>query len=152
MMKWKWEWQAIDGANLKAPIGKEEVGPNPTDRGKKWIKASPFSRRTWRPALHRHDVAKLADVLDGKIVEPPQDWEGKQNLCADAGYIGKQHHKTIINHGYIAHVRPRGEEAQEKDKNLLYKPLRWIVEVSHSWFNRFKKNSKNVSKKESVKS
>jgi transposase len=29
----KWEWQSIDGSNVKAPLGREKVGPNPTDRG-----------------------------------------------------------------------------------------------------------------------
>lgn len=29
------EWQAMDGAMAKAPLGGEATGPNPTDRGKK---------------------------------------------------------------------------------------------------------------------
>jgi transposase len=32
----KWAWQSIDGAKIKAPMGDEAVGRNPTDRGKKW--------------------------------------------------------------------------------------------------------------------
>jgi len=48
-----WEWQAIDGAHTKAPLGKEEVGPNPTDRGKKWEQTSFAGRRTWRPVIDR---------------------------------------------------------------------------------------------------
>lgn len=31
----RWRWQAIDGAKIKAPIGEDGVGRNPTDRGKK---------------------------------------------------------------------------------------------------------------------
>ena len=31
-----WRWQSIDGAMMKAPMAQESVGPNPTDRGKKW--------------------------------------------------------------------------------------------------------------------
>ena len=31
----KWRWQAVDGAKIKAPLGHEAVGRNPTDRGKK---------------------------------------------------------------------------------------------------------------------
>jgi transposase len=34
----KWEWQSIDGSMVKAPLGREEAGPNPTDRGKKGSK------------------------------------------------------------------------------------------------------------------
>lgn len=29
-----WEWQAMDGAMTKAPLGGKGTGPNPTDRGK----------------------------------------------------------------------------------------------------------------------
>lgn len=30
-----WEWQSIDASMVKAPLAKEAVGANPTDRGKK---------------------------------------------------------------------------------------------------------------------
>lgn len=29
-----WEWQSMDGCMTKAPLAKESVGKNPTDRGK----------------------------------------------------------------------------------------------------------------------
>lgn len=49
-----WEWQAADGAMVKAPMAREAVGPNPTDRGKKRHQATPAHRRAWRPAVdHR---------------------------------------------------------------------------------------------------
>src|SRR5919201_5931604 len=31
----EWEWQAMDGALTKAPLGGEKTGPNPTDRAKR---------------------------------------------------------------------------------------------------------------------
>jgi len=31
-----WEWLSIDSSSVKAPLALESVGPNPTDRGKKW--------------------------------------------------------------------------------------------------------------------
>jgi putative transposase len=40
---------------------------------------------------------------------------------------------------YIPHVKKRGEEIQEKKTIPGYKARRWVVEVSHSWFNRFRK-------------
>lgn len=40
----KWRWQAIDGAKFKAPMGDDDVGRNPTDRGKKWYGAAPSGR------------------------------------------------------------------------------------------------------------
>jgi transposase len=49
----QWEWQAIDGAHMKAPLGRDETGPSPVDRGKKRQQAPSVGRRTWRPALDR---------------------------------------------------------------------------------------------------
>ena len=46
-----WQWQSIDGAMIKAPMALEEVGRNPTDRGKKRKQASHPCRRAWRPAI-----------------------------------------------------------------------------------------------------
>jgi transposase len=46
-----WAWQSIDGAMGKAPLAQEAVGPNPTDRGKKWDETQPARRRPWNPAI-----------------------------------------------------------------------------------------------------
>ena len=53
-----WRWQSVDGAMMKAPLAQESVGPNPTDRGKKWDQANAPGRRAWRPALDRRDRSK----------------------------------------------------------------------------------------------
>lgn len=87
---------------------------------------------------NRHDVSQLVKVLQGKIVEPIMEAE-LENLCADAGYSGKGPREAMVAAGYQPHVRPRGEEKKEKRKNPLFKARRWVVEVSHSWFNRFRK-------------
>ena len=50
-----WRWQRVDGAMVKAPLAQESVGPNPTDRGKKWNHASGAGRRAWDPAVARRD-------------------------------------------------------------------------------------------------
>lgn len=50
-----WEWQSIDGAMVKAPLARETVGPNPTDRGKKRQQAPCACRRAWRPVVGRRD-------------------------------------------------------------------------------------------------
>jgi transposase len=46
-----WSWQSIDGAVVKAPLALEAVGPNPTDRGKKWDQKKSSRRRNWNPAV-----------------------------------------------------------------------------------------------------
>lgn len=46
-----WRWQSIDGAMFKAPLAQEAVGPNPTDRGKKWQQTPLAGGRAWRPVV-----------------------------------------------------------------------------------------------------
>jgi transposase len=45
-------------------------------------------------------------------------------------------------------IRPRGEEKQEKKKNPQFKARRWVVEICHSWLNRFRKLLVRYEKKE----
>lgn len=87
---------------------------------------------------NRHDSISLDALLRNRFT--PIDFEHyesiDENLCLDAGYIGKAN--IAKNHGFISHIRPRGEE--KKDIEIHgFKAKRWIVEVAHSWFNRFRK-------------
>lgn len=50
-----WRWQSIDGSMMKAPLAQASVGPNPTDRGKKWKQAALVGGRPWRPAVAHRD-------------------------------------------------------------------------------------------------
>ena len=42
-------------------------------------------------------------------------------------------------HGYIPHVKGRGQEATEIHHDPNKRARRLVVEVAHSWFNRFRK-------------
>ncbi len=79
------------------------------------------------------------NVLKGKVVGGPFEPEVADNLWLDAGYTGDNARQVIENAGYLPHVRPRGEEIAEKERNPEFKPRRWVVEVSLSWLNRFRK-------------
>jgi len=85
---------------------------------------------------NRHDVSQLAAVLDGIVIDRPTT---DQHLCADKGYAGEPAQQTIKERQYTPHVKQRGEEIQEKKNNPAYKARRYVVEVAHSWFNRFRK-------------
>jgi transposase len=67
------------------------------------------------------------------------------HLCLDAGYRGAQ--KVAEGMGYTAHIRGRGEEQREKENNPAFKARRWVVEVCHSWLNRFRKHLVRYEKK-----
>ena len=81
-----------------------------------------------------------------------------ENLCADSGYVGKEAESLMRGAGYIAHVVPRGEERKLKDAAWAvqkesgdvaqgYRARRWVVEVSHRWFNLFRKLTIRYEKK-----
>ena len=89
---------------------------------------------------NRHDVSQLGAVLEAVVVNranPPL--RRNKHLCADAGYTGAPALKVIEGHGYIPHVKGRGQEADELKRDPDKKARRWVVEVTHSWFNRFRK-------------
>ena len=85
---------------------------------------------------NRHDVSQLELVLDEIIIDRP---DTEQYLCADRGYSGEPAQQAIKDRSYIPHVKQRGEEIQEKKNNPSFRARRWVVEVTHSWFNRFRK-------------
>ena len=89
---------------------------------------------------NRHDVSQLEAVLAGIMVKKPNPPKRRhKHLCADAGYTGAPAMKIILAHGYIPHVKGRRQEAAELKDTPKKKARRWVVEVAHSWFNRFRK-------------
>ena len=50
-----WSWQSIDGSLGKAPLAREAVGPNPTDRGKKRNQKAYVGGRAWTPVVDSRD-------------------------------------------------------------------------------------------------
>lgn len=75
----------------------------------------------------------MAEVLDGIVTDLP---EGRKDmyLYADKGYDGEPAQETIRAHGLKPRVSRKKPERGRPPKNR-----RWVVEVSHSWFNRFRK-------------
>lgn len=89
---------------------------------------------------NRHDVSQLESVLEGIMLDRPAPPDRRsKHLCADAGYTGAPALGVIQAHRYIPHVKGRGQEARDKRRDPTKKARRWIVEVAHSWFNRFRK-------------
>lgn len=64
---------------------------------------------------------------------------GAPSTCAPTGYRSAEALRIIDSHGYIPHVVDRRQEAAAKRRKPWNKARRWVVEVCHSWFNRFRK-------------
>lgn len=89
---------------------------------------------------NRHDMKKLADLLDATVVEPAPT-EPPQ-LALDRGYDFPSCRAEATARGYTAHIPPKASQATplpppgHPDR---HPPRRWVVEVAHSWCNRFRR-------------
>jgi IS5 family transposase len=89
---------------------------------------------------NRHDVTQLGKVLAiQQLWFPPPLVRRSKHLCADAGYRGAPAEAMMVRAGYIPHVQSRAREARQRQRHPHKRAHRWIVEVAHSWFNRFRK-------------
>lgn len=89
---------------------------------------------------NRTDMKKLGALLDAQIVAAPP--ERTRHLCLDRGYDYAACRETASAHGYIAHIPPQPSAAQPlpaPGHPEWHPPRRWVVEVAHSWFNRFRR-------------
>lgn len=80
----------------------------------------------------------LEAALDGIVVLRPEPTRRQpQSLCLDAGYTSSSPAVKVCY--YVPLIRPRCEERKEIERNPAFKARRWVVEVTHSFFNRFRK-------------
>lgn len=140
-----WRWQSLDSASIKSPLGGSRTGPNPTDRGKLGSKRHVLTDQEGVPlavelsGAHRHDMKMTFMVIDSIVVEPPVPGpRRRQHLCLDKGYDYPEIDRGVKERGYCDHIRRRGEAAVPEDQKR-YPARRWVVERTHSWYNRFRK-------------
>jgi transposase len=89
---------------------------------------------------NRRDIKLLEETLRSNVTAHPEEI----NVCLDAGMSV---YKSLLKGWGIAHIRSRGEEWEEKEYNPQYVARRWVVEVCHSWMNRFRKLLARYEKK-----
>ena len=89
---------------------------------------------------NRHDMTQLAALLDATVVEPtPVE---PPHLALDRGYAYDACRAEAIARGYTPHIPPKATAERplpppgDPDR---HPPRRWVVEVGHSWFNRFRR-------------
>lgn len=88
---------------------------------------------------NRNDMKLVRETLQSIPVERPDPaTTGKQGLCLDKGYDYDEVRQIVEEFGFTAHIRARGEEAQQIKRSARKKARRWVVERTHSWMNRFR--------------
>jgi len=147
----EWQWQSADGCIVKAPLGKrtaegqtQATGANPTDRSKSGSKRHRLTDGKGIPlavvlsGANRHDMKQLADLLDAKVREAPSPEAVEQHLCLDRGYDYDDCRQAATARGYIPHIPQKDAPIPAPTDPNRHLPRRWVVEVAHSWFNRFR--------------
>ncbi len=90
-------------------------------------------------------MKKLAELLDAKVLEEPPPPAGpgpERHLSLDRGYDYDECREAALARGYTVHIPPpRGAErpAPPPGDPARHPARRWVVEVAHSWFNRFRR-------------
>lgn len=90
---------------------------------------------------NRTDMKKLGDLLDALVYEAPRR-ETERHLCLDRGYDYVACRETAQAHGYTPHIPSQASAAcplPPPGPPDRHPPRRWVVEVAHSWFNRFRR-------------
>lgn len=145
-------WRASESA-----FGGDQIGKNPTDRGKPGTKRSLLTDGTGGPlavtivGANTHDTKVLKATLEAIVVERPQPSpEAPQHLCLDKAYDNPTGHGTVAAYGYVSHIRRIGEEKLDASGEQTYPARRWVVERTHAWLSkcrailvRYAKQSRN---------
>jgi putative transposase len=86
-------------------------------------------------------------LLDALMIEVPAIPEDapdaeRPQLCLDRGYDYDACRDSARTHGYVAPIPPKASAAQPLPPPGApdrHPPRRWVVEVAHAWFNRFRR-------------
>ena len=87
-----------------------------------------------------HDKRLVRETLDSiPVARPAPRPRAPQHFCADKGYDYPDVRELVEEYGYTVHIKSRGQEERARKKNPKYRARRWVVERTHSWFNRFRR-------------
>jgi putative transposase len=88
---------------------------------------------------NRNDC-KLAEATIHSIpVKRPQPTaHSPQGVCLDKAYDSAEIRAILAELDFTAHIRSRGEEAQDLRDDPVRRARRWVVERIHSWINRYR--------------
>jgi putative transposase len=125
-----WEWQSMDGAITKAPLGEKSTGPYLTDRSKSGTTRSLLVDGQGIPlgitvdVANRHDMkmtkATLQSTVVGRPPPPPSSSSTtntqQQHICLNKGYDYPEVYEFLEEYGYTIHVCKRGEDYNNGNK------------------------------------
>ena len=88
---------------------------------------------------NRNDFKMARSTIESIPVDRPEpSADEPQGMCLDKGYDYDEVRELLVEFGFTAHIRARGDEAQALKREAGYKARRWVVERTHSWLNRYR--------------
>lgn len=85
----------------------------------------------------------LADVFEAVVVPIPCiQLQDERHVCLDRGYDTPACRATAEQHGLKAHIPKKASPEHPlpaPGSPERHPARRWVVEVSHAWFNRFRR-------------
>ncbi|PYE50991.1 IS5 family transposase [Deinococcus yavapaiensis] len=139
-----WSRASLDSASVPAPRGGQDVGPNPTDRGKNGSKIHLLVDGHGLPlgvtisGANVHDNQRFEQTLDA-VQGVRNGRQGRprrrpDKLHADKGYDARRCRHACRTRGIKARIARRGKDSSERLGRW-----RWRVERTLAWVLAFRK-------------
>jgi putative transposase len=142
-----WKWLSMDGCLTKAPLGGEETGKSPVDRGNLGTKRSVLIDGRRAPlsvvvaGANRHDKTLAIRTVDEMMADRPEKRVYRlHHLCLDKGYDYADVIAGVLERDFILHLKKRGVQEEETVSGGNKHPARrWTVERTNAWHNKFRR-------------
>jgi len=132
------------------PLGGDDTGPDPTNRGKGGTKRHVLTDHQGAPlsavisAANRNDMKVAEATLDNVVVARPRPTpRAPQHLCRDKGFDFPETRQAAQTRGYIVHTPQKGRKGADPPppppEEERHPARRWVIERTNSWHNRFRK-------------
>lgn len=95
----------------------------------------------------RHDMTQLVALLDGTVIEPVPS--APPHLALDRGDDSDRCREAAVARGYTPPIPPQTSAERPlppPGHPERHPPRRWVVEVAHRWFNRFRRRLTRTEK------
>jgi len=123
----------------------QQVGKNPTDRGKLGTKRHIIVDKNGIPlavvlsGANDHDITVHDEAWGSLIMGRPKGKELEQHACEDKAYDSDKKRLWLKRRGYVVHIPRKGLDTELRPEDKRYPARRWVVERTGSWHNRFRR-------------
>ncbi len=136
------ENQSMDSCHKKVPLGGDKTGISPVDRRKLGSKLNLVVEEYGLPlgatlaSENRHDTQLFVSLVDNLQHQIPQS--RNHYLRTDKGFVSKKNKAEAIKRNFTP-IMPLKKPKNKPRVTQKKDPIRWVVERTFSWMNRFRR-------------